>query len=124
MHCLCSRRAGGEPISPVIQWRGSRAQPVFRTPAEAVRSHGSRKEAAYPVLTWEDRRRLAFGAGDRKHRTRLEVDQAFENLPGLVIVSRRAVYSRTGEVGWRILPTDAAATIGEAGGDEDANRGR
>ena len=37
----------------------------------------TRNLAAYPVLTLPDRQRFAFGLGDRKHRTRAEIDAAF-----------------------------------------------
>ena len=64
----------------------------------------------YPVLTREDRRRLAFGAADQRNRTRADQDAAWEGLPGVAIVSRRA--SRPdGSRGWLIVPTEAAEVI-------------
>ena len=62
---------------------------------------------AYPVLTVEDRRRLAFGTEDKKHRTRADQDAAWEELPGVEIVSRTAT-TQDGQSGW--------VTLG--GGDE------
>ncbi len=73
----------------------------------------TRNRMAYPVLTLEDRRRLAFGAGDRKHRTRKVINDAFRDLPGLVVVSEHASNDRTGEVGWQVLPEDAARVVGK-----------
>ena len=71
----------------------------------------TRDLAAYPVLTLDDRRRFAFGAGGNKHRTRAEIDAAFRNLPGLVVVSEAASNHRTGEVGWLVLPENAARAV-------------
>ena len=64
----------------------------------------------YPVLTAEDRRRLAFGAADQKHRTRAEQDAAWERLPGAVILTRNAT-TQDGRQGLRIVPTEAAEAI-------------
>ena len=65
----------------------------------------------YPVLPYEDRRQLAFGRGDAKHRTRTEIDAAWQDLPGLTVIDVEAVDAQTGEVGWRILPVDAAQKL-------------
>lgn len=73
----------------------------------------------YPVLTREDRRRLAFGAGDAKHRTRREQDGAWEDLPGVEIVTRTAS-TTDGRRGWIIAPREAAEAIRKR---EGANRG-
>ena len=87
---------------------------------------------AYRVLTVEDRRRLAFGGADTKHRTRAQIDAPWENLPGIEIVSREFMEPSTGRCGWLILPTDAAAAVrghanlgakGLTGELEGANRG-
>ena len=40
----------------------------------------------YPVLTLGDRRRLAFGAGDKKNRTRSAIDSPWLDIPGVEIV--------------------------------------
>ena len=61
----------------------------------------------YPILTAGDRRRLAFGEGDKSHRTRAEQDAPWEDLPGVEIVTRRSV-DRDGRGGWLILPEGAA----------------
>ena len=71
----------------------------------------TRDRSAYPVLTLEDRRRLAFGADDVKHRTRAEIDSAWRGLPGLVVVNESEARDRTGEVGWLVLPEDAAGAV-------------
>lgn len=88
-----------------------------RTRVPAPRSGGlfvwTRNRAAYPVLTLEDRRRLAFGPGGKKHRTRSEVDAAFRDLPGLVVVSESESRDRTGEIGWLVLPEIAAQAVSE-----------
>lgn len=70
--------------------------------------------AAYPVFTAQDRRELAFGTEDAKNRTRAQVDGAFENLPGCVILGRQEVDCRTGAKGWRIVPEAAAEAVRRA----------
>ncbi len=70
----------------------------------------------YLVLTRADRRRLAFGVHDPGHRTRAQQDVAWEKLPGVEILSRRAV-SRDGERGWLIVPSAAAAAIRKPAAD-------
>ena len=59
-----------------------------------------------------------FGADDTKNRTRAEIDAAWRDLPGLVVVGEREVDPRTGEVGWLVLPADAARAIGATGDDD------
>ncbi len=71
----------------------------------------TRNLAAYPVLTLEDRRRFGFGAGNTKHRTRNEIDAAFRDLPGLIVINERATNDRTGDVGWAVLPEAAAKAV-------------
>ena len=71
----------------------------------------------YPILTAEDRRRLAFGEGDKSHRTRAAMDSVWEQLPGSVILTRRASTS-DGREGWRIVPEAAAEAIRKRGGSE------
>ena len=71
----------------------------------------SRDITAYPVLTRSDRRRLAFGAQDAKHRSHGSIDGAFRDLPGVVVVSEHEVDPQTGEAGWIVLPEDAAAAV-------------
>ena len=90
-----------------------------RTRVPAPRAGGQRLWAtnpdAYPVLTRNDRRRLAFGhEDDRKHRTQREIDDAFRDLPGLVMLTDRAVDRHTGEEGWRLVPENAAKAIQNA----------
>ena len=76
----------------------------------------------YPVLTREDRRQLAYGERDAKHRTQGEVDAKWENLPGLVVVERDAVDPRTGEGGWRVVPVEAAEAIARKAAHEKKKR--
>ena len=66
--------------------------------------------ANYLVLTRADRRRLAFGADDKGHRTRAQQDAAWEDLPGVEILSRSGA-SPDGRRGWLIVPQAAAAAI-------------
>lgn len=63
-------------------------------------------------------RRLAFGAGDKKHRTRRDVEDAFRRLPGVVVLDERATNPRTGEVGWIVVPAAAAARMRHEGDDD------
>ena len=81
-------------------------------PRRGARFVWTRDRTAYPVLTVDDRRRLAFGSGDVKHRTRTEIDAAFRDLPGLVVVSESEDRAQTREVGWLVLPEAAASAIG------------
>ena len=68
----------------------------------------------YPVLLLDERRRLAFGESDRKHRTTAEIDAAFENLPGLIVADKHAKDARNGIVGWRVIPVETVdATEGK-----------
>ena len=78
----------------------------------------------YPVLTREDRRRLAFGAQDTKNRTRADQDAAWEDLPGVEILTRKAPTS-DGRRGWLVVPEEAAAAIRAralAGPDKEEKR--
>lgn len=88
-----------------LNWIPGRTQrPV---PGHPGRWGWSRAPSDYPVFTQPDRRRLAFGANDQKHRTRRQIDDAWRELPGLVVAERQ-VDPDTGEVGWRILPAEIA----------------
>ena len=66
--------------------------------------------ANYLVLTKADRRRLAFGIHDKRNRTRANQDAAWENLPGVKILSRTAT-TPDGQRGWLIVPSAAAEAI-------------
>ena len=66
--------------------------------------------ANYPVLTTADRRRLAFGAQDKRNRTRADQDAAWEDLAGVEILTRTAT-TPDGSRGWLIVPAEAAAAI-------------
>ena len=65
----------------------------------------------YPVLTAEDRDRLAFGAADTvRSRTRAHKDKPWEDLPGVEILTRKASTPDGGR-GWLVVPEAAAAAI-------------
>lgn len=69
--------------------------------------------AKYTALTREDRRRLAYGDGDKRNRTRggpHGIDTPWENLPGVEIVGRK-VDGPDGRRGWLVLPAAAAERI-------------
>ena len=83
----------------------------------------SANPAHYPVLTTQDRRRLAFGVGDTRNRTRADQDAAWENLPGVEILTHSAT-TPDGRRGWLIVPEEAAEAIrkGETSREErDSN---
>ena len=80
---------------------GTTRRPV---PHTGGKRHGwSRNPDDYPVLTFDDQRRLAFGRDD-KHRTRAEILAPWLNLPDLTLTE--ATDPRTGILGWRLMPTD------------------
>ena len=66
---------------------------------------------AYPVLTLNDRRVIAFGPSDNKHRTSEEINKAFADLPDVSVIQKNAVDQKTGAKGWRVLPGEAAKTV-------------
>ena len=74
----------------------------------------SRDLSKYPILTAEDRDRLAFGEDSDtiRGRSRSEKDAAWEELPGLVIAERAAVLP-DGRIGWRIVPSEVVNKGGE-----------
>lgn len=92
---------------------------VWRPGVTRVRHPGNRRPiwtrdpSRYPVLTAEDRDRLAFGLGweDRRRKEgRRKADAHWERLPGCVVWTKRAA-TPDGRQGWRILPTEAADAI-------------
>lgn len=65
----------------------------------------------YPILTAEDRDRLAYGTdNERRKRSRAAKDAAWEALPGSAILTRKAT-TPDGREGWLIVPTEAAEAI-------------
>ena len=105
-----------------LAWRpGITRVPV---PRAAGRYGWSRDPTHYPILTLDDRRRFAFGAGDSKHRTRTEIDAAYRDLPGLVILDKRASDPKTGEVGWRIVPANSPVAHDDDEESRACNRGK
>ncbi len=79
-----------------------------RVPVPRSRGHygWTKEEGAYPILTREHRRKIAYGLGDKKHRTRREIDEPFTNIKGIKVVDLKARNPKTGEVGWRIVHAD------------------
>ena len=72
----------------------------------------------YPILTAEDRDRLAFGDGwanRRRKEGRRKADSHWERLPGSAILSRKAS-TMDGRRGWLIVPEEAASAIRKPGG--------
>ena len=67
----------------------------------------------YPVLTFADLRRLAFGDGDAMHRTKAAIVAPWEHLPDVVIVPG-AIDARTGARGYRVLPAEAEHAVRKA----------
>ena len=95
-----------------IAWiPGTTRVPVMRVKRKTGRHTWVRDVDAYPVLTLEDRRRLAFGSDPHKV-TIATVDKAFRDLPGLVVLDEAAQDERHGEAGFRIVPEAAATAIG------------
>ena len=90
-----------------LSWRNG----ITRVPTPSGRWVWSGNEEHYPVLTKQDRRLLAFGPHDKKHRTNVEIDNAFQNLPGIVVLDEHAINPMTGKTGWRVAPTEAARAI-------------
>ena len=87
-------------------------QGITRVPnPQSKRWNWSREISRYPLLTRQDRRRLAFSERDEGNRTREQVDAAFKQLPGLVVMDEHAVDAETSRRGWRILPMDAANAV-------------
>ena len=77
-----------------------------RIPNGGGRMGWSTNPADYPVIAQSERRVLAFGLQDTKHRTTEEQRAPWENLPGIVI-NLDAIDLETKERGWRILPANA-----------------
>ena len=71
----------------------------------------TRDASRYRILTIKDRHRLAFGIADQKHRTTREIDSAFEALPDVKIIDKKALDPETGAAGWIVVPEDAGAAI-------------
>ena len=66
----------------------------------------------YPMLTLADLRRLAFGDGDAKNRTRAAIIAPWEDLPDVVALP--GADARTGIRGYRLLPTEAEQAVRRA----------
>ena len=64
----------------------------------------------YPVLTIDDKRRLAFGDQDASNRrTRAAILSPWQKLPDVVVLP--ATDQRTGIRGWRLLPKEAKRAL-------------
>lgn len=91
-----------------VAWRpGVTRRPHPRNPDFHV---WSADPANYLVLTRADRRRLAFGSHDKRNRTHAQQDAAWENLPGIEVVTRKASTPDGGR-GWLVVPSSAAAAL-------------
>ena len=121
----------GPPVDlPALNELGVRSGPGFRAyiaakalvwlpgrtqrpvPGVKGRFGWSRDKGDYPVITRADMKRLAFGENDKKNRTREEVESAWRDLPGVVLISNEND-PRTGETGWRIMPSEVAPEGGQ-----------
>ena len=130
--------AGHGPVidRPSLAQLGVRSAPKFRAyiaahsvawrPGVTRRRHPSNRSvhlwssdpAHYPILTREDRRRLAFGAQDKRDRTRANQDAPWEDLPGIEILTRKAS-TADGRSGWLVVPEAAAEVIRKRGFRDD-----
>ena len=83
-----------------------------RVYAPSLRRHVWAVDASrYPVLTKEDRARLAFGPNwSRQRRTTAAINAAFERVDGIDVIDKRAVDAE-GRRGWRVLPKAAADAV-------------
>ena len=98
-----------------IAWiPGTTRVPVMAGKRNTGRHTWTRDVSAYPVLTLDDMRRLAFGA-DRHERGKAAIKAAFRGLPGLVVLDEAGHDERTGEIGYRIVPEAAAEAIRRKG---------
>ena len=75
----------------------------------------------YTLLTRADRRRLAFGIHDRGHRTHAQQDAAWEDLPGVEILTRKASTPDGGR-GWLVVPEKAAEAIRKPAAEDEWSR--
>ena len=91
-----------------LVWRpGKTRRPVPQRPG---RFGWSTDPSDYPVLTFDDMRRFAYGANDAKHRTRAEILSPWEVLPDLVLVPNQTD-ARTRIRGYRLLPAEAEKAV-------------
>ena len=89
----------------VVWVPGTTRRPV---PGAAERWGWSRSLEDYPILTAEERDRLAYGeAATVRGRTRGDKDVHWRDLPGVVIASEDATLP-DGRVGWRIVPAEVS----------------
>jgi len=88
-----------------------------RVPVAGRRHYGwSRDPQAYPVLTQEDRRRLAYGES-KGNRTKDEIDAVWRHIPGFTVLEDQTDM-KTQITGWRIVPEQAAEEIGKKMGKQ------
>ena len=92
--------------APAIAW----VDGVTRVPVAKERGQWryARDLNKYPVITRDDRRRLAYGPHDLKNRTRTDIDRPWEQIPGMRLVDRCARDRKRGIEGWRIVPEAVA----------------
>lgn len=85
-----------------VPWSGADAPRIWSTDV-----------SRYPVLTAEDRRRIAVGTAAGNY-AQGRIDAAFEQLPGVEVISRSARDPRYLDSGWIVLPSAAAAAVRRA----------
>jgi len=95
-----------------ITWiPGITQRPVPKAPG---RYGWSRKIEDYPVVSQPERRRIGFGEDAKGNPTHKQVNQAWEELPGLVIADKEAFDPKTQIKGWRVVPIKAWKRIQES----------
>ena len=103
-----------------VNWLPGRTRvPVAKGRGGKWVKSGWRHDAAlYPVLTYADLRRIAYGSQDQKHRTRKDIQDAFTDLPGLVLL-RDQQDRQTGVTGFRLVPEHVFSTTSKGGTRHD-----
>ena len=93
-----------------LTWKPGRTR---RPHSKSGRFGWSASPDDYPIVTADDRRRLAFGDKDGKHRTRTEVDAPWDGIPGLTVWQKDAVDRDAATNGWRLIPDKAVEIMRE-----------
>jgi len=81
-----------------------------RVPVPGRRHYGwSRDPQAYPVLTLETRKRLAYGETQHR-RSKEKIDAVWRNIPGFTVLENQTD-EKTQIMGWRIVPEEIAEEL-------------
>jgi len=81
-----------------------------RVPVPRKRYYGwSHNPQAYPVLTQEDRRRLAYGETQHR-RSKEKIDAVWRDIPGFTVLENQTD-AKTQTTGWRIVPEQIAEEL-------------